>query len=117
MITEKVSKEIKKYDMTFDGFIPTTRYFHPLMPKEIPEEAMAFAKALSEVTGQPAKFAGGCMSDLSLMGNFGGGVAFNSGIFRKFHEYGGAHQIDEYVECDELLSLTKALALFVVRTK
>lgn len=114
-ITDEVNEEIKQFDCVFEGFVPITRYFHPIMTDSVSKEAKLFGDALAEVTGKETVYAGGCMSDLSLMGNFGGGVAFNSGIFRKFHEYGGAHQIDEYVECEELLALTKALVLFVAR--
>lgn len=112
-----INKEIEQFNCTFDGFNPTTRYFHPLISDSIPAEAKLFGDALEEITGKSTTYAGGCMSDLSLYGKFGGGVAFNSGIFRKFHEYGGAHQIDEYVECEQLLALTKALALFIARYK
>lgn len=116
-ITKEVNEEIKQYDCVFEGFVPITRYFHPIMTDSIPSEAKLFGDALAEVTGRDTVYAGGCMSDLSLMGNFGGGMAFNSGIFRKFHEYGGAHQVDEYIECQQLLDLTKALALFAARYK
>ena len=36
------------------------------------------------------------------------------GIGRGFGEYGGAHQPDEYIECEKLLNFAKVLAHFVL---
>ena len=65
--------------------------------------------------GSPTEYAGGCLSDLSIFYRYGGGTAFNTGLYNGFAEYGGAHQIDEYIDCDELLAIIKALALYLIK--
>jgi acetylornithine deacetylase/succinyl-diaminopimelate desuccinylase-like protein len=71
--------------------------------------------AASEVAGHAVPMRGACLSDLSIFLAAGSPSSFNFGIFRDFAAKGGAHQPDEYIECDQFLQETKALLLFVIR--
>lgn len=112
---EAIDKRLKELDLVFDGIIRTSRYFHAVAPKSSPAEAQMFCDLLSQTNGKPSRIAGSCLSDLSVLHRWGGGIAFNSGLYKGFDEYGGPHQIDEYVTCSEFLAITKALALFLLK--
>ncbi|MBQ5778337.1 MAG: M20 family metallopeptidase [Oscillospiraceae bacterium] len=113
VLNGRISKKLRKLGLVYDGIENISRFFHPVRPKALPEDAKLFAEKLSETYGKPVEFAGGCLSDLSVIHQYGGGVAFNTGLYKGFNEYGGPHQIDEYVDCDEFLAITKALALYL----
>ncbi len=113
-LAERIEKRLTEKGIIFDGIQPVSRFFHPIYPDDIPEDAEIFAKKLEEAWGKPVEFAGGCLSDLSVIHKYGGGIAFNTGLYKGFDEYGGPHQIDEYVDCDEFLAITKALALYLL---
>ena len=106
--------ELKKMGLVFDGIQKVSRFFHPIHPQSIPEDALLFGSLLERTKGSPIVYAGGCLSDLSVLYQYGGGVAFNTGLFKGFGDYGGPHQPDEYVDCDEFLAITKALALYLL---
>jgi acetylornithine deacetylase/succinyl-diaminopimelate desuccinylase-like protein len=72
-------------------------------------------KAASEVAGRPVPVRGACLSDLSVFLSAGSTSSFNFGIFRDFSAEGGAHQPNEYIECNQFLQETKALLLFIIR--
>lgn len=114
VITERVRKEVAPYGITFNGIEGISRFFKPINPKQPPKDAERFLNILSEMKKTPSRFAGGCLSDLSVFAEYGGGVAFNTGLFKGFGDYGGPHQIDEYVDCEELLILTKAIAVYLM---
>lgn len=115
VIIEVISKRLEAIGLIFDGIEYISRFFHPVSPKTPPEDAVLFKNALEKTYGKEVKFAGGCLSDLSVIHQYGGGTAFNTGLYKGFDEYGGPHQIDEYVDCDEFLAITKALALYLIK--
>ncbi|MBI9093951.1 MAG: M20/M25/M40 family metallo-hydrolase [Sphaerochaeta sp.] len=109
--------DIKLEDMQMKchGFTKKSRFFHCLTTTDSDEAVAFMQKAASEVAGRQVLETGGCLSDLSLFLKYGSSSSFNFGIFRDFKLYGGAHQPDEYVDCQELLDSTKALILFLIR--
>ncbi len=114
ILSKSICAKLDEMGLIFDDIQNVSRFFHPVRPKEIPEDALIFAQKLSETYKKNVNFAGGCLSDLSVIHKFGNGIAFNTGLYKGFNEYGGAHQIDEYVDCDEFLAITKALALYLI---
>ena len=68
-----------------------------------------------EAAGRPVRVCGSCLTDLSVIMAANGPRGFNFGVFRDFSLPGGAHQPDEYVDCRQLLDLTRAIALFILR--
>ena len=73
-------------------------------------------KAARTATGRELNVCGSCLSDLSVILKYGSKEAYGFGIGRDFNEYGGAHQPDEYVLCDELVEYAKIIATFIVQT-
>ena len=65
--------------------------------------------------GPAAPICGSSLSDQSVIAKYGGGIAFSIGAIRSFEKEGGAHQPNEYVECDRLVELSKAVAAFILR--
>jgi len=113
-VCTRIADRLKQMDITFDGIKNISRFFHPLRPNAAPADAELFAKLLESTYCQPVTMGAGCLSDLSVIHKYGGGIAFNTGLFKGFNEYGGPHQIDEYVDCDKFLAITKALALYLL---
>ncbi|MBQ2896957.1 MAG: hypothetical protein IJE46_01355 [Clostridia bacterium] len=56
-----------------------------------------------------------CLYDLSVISKYGGGNAFAFGSGRDFSLPGGAHQPNEYIECDKLVEYTKVIAAYVLK--
>lgn len=98
-----------------DGFAPCTRFFHYT---HIPADHAAiktFLDAGNEVVGYAPTVCGSCLSDLSVIGKYGGGAAFMYGCARGFDSPGGAHQANEYISCDALVDFTKTVAAYVLK--
>lgn len=105
----------EKHHITVSGFYPTTRFFGYYNTKNHTGAVSIMKKAAEETSGVPVKTSGACLSDLSLFLPYGSEESFNFGILRDFSLYGGAHQPDEYVECEQFLNHTKAMILFLIR--
>jgi len=104
-----------KDDISFQGFVKKSRFFHCLDANENDPATECFANAAGEILGKPADKAGVYLSDLSLFLKHGSLSSFNFGIARSFNKSGGAHQPDEYADCLDLVNTAKALALFLIR--
>lgn len=113
-LAQRISKKLAKKGLVFDGIQKVSRFFHPIYPDSVSQDAMLFKEKLETSYGKSVAIAGGCLSDLSVLHKYGNGVAFNTGLYKGFDEYGGPHQIDEYVDCDEFLAIAKALALYLL---
>ncbi len=99
-----------------DGFRPKTRFFHYVHCGTDSEDINRMIEASLEATGQAPLVCGSCLSDLSVISKFGSSRAFALGCGRDFSEVGGAHQPNEFIECDKLLNFAKTIANFVVKT-
>ena len=66
-------------------------------------------------TGKDILVCGGGLGDQSVIAKYGTMNAFSTGPIRSFELEGGAHQPNEFVECDELVSFTKTLAAYVLK--
>ena len=56
---------------------------------------------------------GGTLSDLPIFNIDGSPRAVCLGIIRNFNKDGGAHQANEFIECDDLVKMTKIIAGFI----
>ena len=72
--------------------------------------------AATEATGKAPIVCGSCLSDLSVISKYGSSEAFAFGMGRDFSLPGGAHQPNEYIECDKLVEFTKTIAAYIVNT-
>lgn len=113
-IGERLNEKLSPLNLEFDRVEPTTRYFHFAKSEKensLMEKLILRAK---ETTGRILEPCGSCQSDLSLFIKNGSKRAFSFGIGRNFDAYGGAHQADEYIECDKLLEYSKIIAGLIV---
>ena len=127
--TDKSSCEIKKeYEILFDeinkGLLPldmeikdivyVSRLFRYGWADPNEENIKLFKDVGNTISNREINICGSCLSDLSLFLANTEKTAFAFGMGRDFSEYGGAHQPDEYIECDVLIEFTKILAQFIM---
>ena len=98
-----------------DGFVPATRFFHYVFCEPDSEDVMLMVEASMDATGKEPIVCGSCLSDLSVISKYGSKKAFGFGAGRDFSKEGGAHQPNEYIECDELLKFTKTIASYILK--
>ena len=98
-----------------DGFKAETRFFHYVHCEPDSEDVVKMVEASLEATGEKPLVCGSCLSDLSVISKFGSSRAFALGCGRDFSEVGGAHQPNEFIECDKFLKFTKTIANFVLK--
>ena len=99
-----------------DATLTATTRFFDYGESDTDSGAFPVMKACAEeACGRAVPVCGSCLTDLSVIMAQNGRRCFNFGIFRDFSLPGGAHQPDEYVECEQLLQFTRALALFLLR--
>ncbi|MBE7043297.1 MAG: M20/M25/M40 family metallo-hydrolase, partial [Ruminococcaceae bacterium] len=98
-----------------DGFQPATRFFHYVFCEPDSEDITMMVEAAREATGEDVIVCGSCLSDLSVISKYGSSQAFGFGAGRDFSKKGGAHQPNEYIECDRLVAYTKTIAAYILR--
>lgn len=82
----------------------------------VPKDAATIRElqvAARRATGREVKPVGACLSDLSVILHYGSPEAISFGIGRDFNAIGGAHQPNEFIECEALLEFTKILAAYL----
>ncbi len=98
-----------------DGFTPNTRFFHYVYSDPNNASIRDMQEAALLVSGRNLKVCATCLSDMSVILKYGPKETFDIGIVRSFDKYGGAHQADEFLECEEFLEYTKIIAAYVLR--
>ena len=98
-----------------DGFVPATRFFHYVFCEPDSEDIRIMLDAAKEATGQDLPVCGSCLSDLSVISKYGSSRAFAFGCGRDFSLEGGAHQPNEFIECDKLLNYAKIIATYILK--
>lgn len=99
-----------------DGFTFTTRFFHYGYTEPDSAGIQELQSVAREVSGRELKPCGSCLSDLSVILANGGTGAVSFGVGRDFNAYGGAHQPDEYIGCDDLLEFAKIIGAYILKT-
>ncbi|MEA4890655.1 MAG: M20/M25/M40 family metallo-hydrolase [Clostridiaceae bacterium] len=106
--------ELDNLGLELVGFEPATRFFH-FAPSEENNPVIAMLdRAAARTSGRSLVSCGACLSDLSLFIKYGSPRAISFGIGRDFNVYGGAHQTDEFIECDRLVEFTGIVAAFLM---
>ena len=72
-------------------------------------------EASREATGYEPSVCGSCLSDLSVISKYGSSKAFAFGAGRNFGEPGGAHQPNEFIECDKFVDFTKTIGAYILK--
>lgn len=98
-----------------DGFIPYTRFFHYGFCEPDCRDITDMLDAAQEATGERPSVCGSCLSDLSIILKYSQADAYGYGAGRNFNEIGGAHQPNEFIECDKLVAYTKNIGAYIVK--
>jgi len=114
-VEELLSEKLKPLGIAGDGFKPATRFFHYVFCEPDSEDIKLMVDASKETTGKVPLVCGSCLSDLSVISKYGSSHAFGFGCGRDFSKVGGAHQPNEYIECDKLLEYTKTIAAYILK--
>ena len=114
-LAKSISDRLAPMGLVGDGFSPDTRFFHYGVCPPDCEDVQLMQEASKEITGKELLVCGGGLSDLSALIKHGSEFAYVIGAGRMFCEQGGAHQPNEFIECDKLLELTKMVAAYLLK--
>ena len=113
-LEDVLRKKLAPMGIIGDGFHPNTRYFHYGFAEPDCESIRDLQKAAMDASGRTISVCGSCLSDLSVILKYGSNQAYGFGVGRDFSEVGGAHQPNEFIECDKLVEYTKILAAYIL---
>ena len=113
---EIIKERLDKIGVVGEGFVPNTRFFHYVHTEPDSNEIKLLLECAKEVGAGEIQVVGSCLSDLSVISKFGSSRAFGYGAGINFSKVGGAHQPNEYIECDEFLGFTKTVAAYILKT-
>ena len=111
-----LEKRLQPLGLISEGFRYTTRFFPYTFVEPDCPSILALQKAAMETSGRELQVCGSCLSDTALLVKYNPGEVLAFGCGRDFSCYGGAHQPDEFVECDALVELTKILGAYILDT-
>lgn len=111
-----VEDEFEKLGLNKPVSQMTTRFFRYVEDEQINPVTQKLIELGSE-NGMTFVSRGICLSDLPMFKIYGSPRAVTFGAGRSFGAKGGAHQVDEYIECDALVRLTKIVAGFLADYK
>ncbi|MBO5452357.1 MAG: M20 family metallopeptidase [Clostridia bacterium] len=114
-VEEEINKKLDPMGLAGDGFKPYTRFFHYGFAEPNSENIKLMVQAGKESTGNDIKVCGSCLSDLSIILKYGSKNAYGFGAGRDFSVEGGAHQPNEFIECDRLVDYTKTIAAYIIK--
>lgn len=115
-LNDEICKKLEPMGIVGDGFKPRTRFFHYVYAEPDCEDIKNMVAAAKEAVGKDIRVCGSCLSDLSVISKYGSSNAFAFGAGRDFSLPGGAHQPNEYIECDSLVEFTKIIGAYILRT-
>ncbi len=110
-----IAEKLAPLGITGIGFVPYTRFFHYGFCEPDSKNILAMLEAAKEAVGKHIEVCGSCLSDLSVVLKYGSNEAYAFGAGRDFSLPGGAHQPNEYIECDKFLEFTKIVAAYVLK--
>ncbi len=113
---QELNEKLAPLGIIGDGFFPATRFFHYAYAEPDCSSIQDLCNAARSATGRELEVCGSCLSDLSVILKYGCKEAYGFGIGRDFSEYGGAHQPDEFVACDDLVEYAKIIAAYIIQT-
>ena len=74
-----------------------------------------YLEAVKLATGKEIPVCGGGLGDHSVIAKYGCPSAISVGCIRSFEEAGGAHQPNEYIECDKIVEFAKIMAAYMLK--
>jgi len=115
VLEQELEKKLLPLGIIGDGFRPNTRHFHYGFSEPDCDAIRLMQEAAQEVSGRTVIPCGSCLSDLSVILKYGSSEAYGFGIGRNFDEVGGAHQPNEFIECDKLVEYAKIMAAYILK--
>lgn len=115
-LEKTIAERLAPLGIVGDGFTPKTRFFHYAFTEPDNASIRDVQEAALKVSGRELKPCASCLSDLSVILKYGSKEAFGFGIGRDFNAYGGAHQPDEYIECESLVEYAKIIAAYIIKS-
>lgn len=113
---EKVlRKKLEPMGIIGDGIKPHTRFFHYVFCEPESDDISLMLDAARTATGKEPLVCGSCLSDFSVISKYGSKNAYAFGAGRDFSIMGGAHQPNEFIECDKLVDFAKTVAVFILK--
>ena len=112
---ERITARLTPLDITYDGYSQDTRFFHYGYCEPDCEDIKKLLDASELATGSKPLVCGSCLSDLSVISQNTKGTAFAFGAGRDFSLPGGAHQPNEFIECDKFLDFTKTIIAYIIK--
>lgn len=114
-LEKELNDKLAKMNIEGEGFEPQTRFFHYVFCEPDSEDIRIMLEASREATGKEPLVCGSCHSDLSVISKYGSKSAYGFGAGRDFSKPGGAHQPNEYIECDKFIEYTKTIAAYILK--
>ena len=114
-LDKEVKEKLLPLGVIGDGFVPSTRFFHYVFCEPDSEDVKLVLEASRETTGKEPIVCGSCLSDLSVISKYGTDTALGFGAGRDFSQVGGAHQPNEYIECDTFVEYTKTIGAYMLK--
>ena len=115
-MNKEICEKLEPMGLIGDGFKPRTRFFHYVYAEPDCEDILNLVAAGKEAVGKDIKVCGSCLSDLSVISKYGSSNAFAFGAGRDFSLPGGAHQPNEFIECDSLVEYAKIIGAYILKT-
>lgn len=112
-LKQNIDKEFEMLGLCELEIEKASRFFHYVKSDENNEFVMLLKSAGAE-NGRELQTTGACLSDLPMFILHGSPRAVSFGIGGDFYRAGGAHQTNEYVECDKLIEFAKIVGAFVL---
>jgi len=114
-IEKELDEKLAPLGLKGDGFIPYTRFFHYGYCDPSCEDIQDMLDAAQEAVGKQPMVCGSCLSDLSIILKYSDADAYGFGAGRNFYDEGGAHQPNEYIECDKLVEYAKTIGAYILK--
>ncbi|NLG38172.1 MAG: M20 family metallopeptidase, partial [Clostridiales bacterium] len=114
-MAEAARQDLNAMGLDLAPLVPRSRYFDYICADESEPSIQLLLDCASEIAGKPILPAGACLSDYFLYYKHGSPVSVTYGVLRDFKLPGGAHQPDEFIDCNEFVRHTQSLALFLLR--
>lgn len=111
----KIAEKLLPLGIIGDGFKMQTRFFHYVWCEPDSEDVKLMLESAKETGGTVPTVCGSCLSDLSVISKYGSSKAFAFGAGRNFTLEGGAHQPNEFIECDKFVEFTKIMAGYILK--
>ncbi len=109
-----LNRELEPEGAVCDGVRGATRFFrYGFAPRDC-APITDMQRAAARASGRELPVMGACLSDLSVILKYGSPEAFGFGIGRGFSVDGGAHQPNEYIECDRLVEYAGIIGTYVL---